>query len=145
MSVQSKCQLDRQTRGVPVVKFSPRAKFVAITIDELILVPIAIVLVYYFAREILVPATLLLIVGSALFVVAKYYLVYPSLAKETHQIYRMEGMHGVVISRVTGNEGKIKVGAEIWDARCDGPPIEKGTDVVILSRESLKVRVKPVD
>ena len=128
-----------------MVKFSPKAKFVAITIDELILVPIAIVLVYYFAREILLPATLLLIVGSALFVVAKYYLVYPSLAKDTHQIYRMEGMHGVVISRVTGIEGKIKVGAEIWDARCDGPAIEKDTEVVILLRESLKVRVKPVD
>lgn len=128
-----------------MVKFSPRVKFIAITVDELILVPIAIVLVYYFAREILVPAILLLLVGSVIFVAAKYYLVYPSLSQDAHPIYTMEGMHGVVLSRVTGNEGKIKVGAEIWDARCDGPPIEKGTEVVILSRASLKVRVKPVE
>jgi membrane protein implicated in regulation of membrane protease activity len=128
-----------------VVKFSPRIKFIAITIDELVLVPIAVIIVYFFARQILVPVILLLIVGSVLFVAAKYYLVYPSLQEGTHPIYKMEGTHAMVISRVTGKEGKIKVGAEIWDARCDGPPIEKGTEVVILSRESLKVRVKPVD
>jgi membrane protein implicated in regulation of membrane protease activity len=128
-----------------VVKFSPRVKFIAITIDELILVPIAVVIIYYFARDLLIPATLLLIIGSVIFVAAKYYLVYPSLQDVVHPIYKMEGTRGVVISRVTGNEGKIKVGAEIWDARCDGPPIEKGSEVVILSRESLKVRVRAAD
>jgi membrane protein implicated in regulation of membrane protease activity len=128
-----------------VVKFSPRVKFIAITIDELILVPIAVVIIYYCARDLLIPATLLLIIGSVIFVAAKYYLVYPSLQDVVHPIYKMEGTRGVVISRVTGNEGKIKVGAEIWDARCDGPPIEKGSEVVILSRESLKVRVRAAD
>ena len=128
-----------------MVKFSPRVKFIAITIDELILVPIAVVIIYYFARDLLIPATLLLIIGSVIFVAAKYYLVYPSLQDVVHPIYKMEGTRGVVISRVTGNEGKIKVGAEIWDARCDGPPIEKGSEVVILSRESLKVRVRAAD
>jgi membrane protein implicated in regulation of membrane protease activity len=128
-----------------VVKFSPRLKFIAITIDELILIPVAVVIIYYFARDLLIPSTILLIIGSIIFVAAKYYLVYPSLQDEAHPIYKMEGARGVVISRVTGNEGKIKVGAEIWDARCDGPPIEKGSAVVILSRESLKVRVRPAD
>ncbi|MHA1863386.1 MAG: NfeD family protein, partial [Candidatus Thorarchaeota archaeon] len=36
-----------------------------------------------------------------------------------------------------------KVGAEIWEARSDNGEILAGVEVVIVSRESLKVHVKP--
>ena len=52
-------------------------------------------------------------------------------------------MKGVVIEDVTQISGKIRVGAEIWDARCDVGDIKIGTKVVVKSRESLEVRVEP--
>jgi len=126
-----------------MVNFSPRVKFIAITIDELVLIPIAMWIVYVFKPDWFLPATVLLIIGAAIFVVAKYYIVYPSLLDEPRPFYELQGMKGVVIEDVTQVAGKIRVGAEIWDARCDVGPIKSGTEVVIVSRESLKVRVKP--
>lgn len=126
-----------------MVNFSPRVKFIAITIDELVLIPIAMWIVYVFRPDWFLPATILLIIGAAIFVVAKYYIVYPSLLDEPRPFYELQGMKGVVIEDVTQVAGKIRVGAEIWDARCDVGPIKSGTEVVIVSRESLKVRVKP--
>ena len=120
-------------------------KFIAVTIDELVLVPIVIYIVYLTAPDYLLPATLLLLIGAAVFVIVKYQLVYQSLKDEPHPLHTIEGREGIVIEAVSGKSGKIKVGAEIWDARCDGPALEKGTRVVIVSRESFKVRVKPLD
>jgi membrane protein implicated in regulation of membrane protease activity len=126
-----------------MVDFSPRAKFIAITVDELILVPIAMWIVYVFKPDWFVPATILLIIGAALFVAAKYYIVYPSLQDESRPFYELQGMKGIVIEDVTQIGGKIRVGAEIWDARCDVGDIKSGTEVVVVSRESMKVRVEP--
>ncbi len=126
-----------------VVDFSPRAKFIAITVDELILVPIAMWIVYTFRPDWFLPATILLIIGAAIFVAGKYYLVYPSLLDEARPFYELEGMKGVVIYDVTQVAGKIRVGAELWDARCDVGEIKSGTEVVVVSRESMKVRVEP--
>lgn len=126
-----------------MVDFSPRAKFIAITVDELILVPIAMWIVYIFRPDWLLPATILLIIGAAVFVVGKYYLVYPSLIDEANKFYELKGMKGVVIDDVTQVRGKIRVGAEIWDARCDVGEIKAGTEVVVVSRESMRVRVEP--
>jgi membrane protein implicated in regulation of membrane protease activity len=126
-----------------MVNFSPKVKFIAITIDELVLIPIAMWIVYVFRPDWFIPATILLIIGAAIFVVAKYYIVYPSLLDEPRPFYELHGMKGVVIEEVTQVAGKIRVGAEIWEARCDVGPIKSGTEVVIVSRESLKVRVKP--
>jgi membrane protein implicated in regulation of membrane protease activity len=126
-----------------MVNFSPRVKFIAITVDELILVPIAMWIVFVFRPDWFVPATILLIIGAALFVAAKYYLVYPSLLDESRPFYELQGMKGMVIVDVTQISGKIRVGAEIWDARCDVGDIKSGTEVVIVSRESMKVRVEP--
>ena len=126
-----------------MVDFSPRAKFIAITVDELILVPIAMWIVYIFRPDWFVPATILLIIGAAIFVAGKYYLVYPSLVDEASPFYELKGMKGIVIDDVTQISGKIRVGAEIWDARCDVGEIKSGTEVVIVSRESMQVRVEP--
>ena len=126
-----------------MVDFSPRAKFIAITVDELILVPIAMWIVYVFKPDWFVPATILLIIGAAIFVAAKYYIVYPSLLDESRPFYELQGMKGKVIEDVTQIGGKIRVGAEIWDARCDVGDIKSGTEVVVVSRESMQVRVEP--
>jgi membrane protein implicated in regulation of membrane protease activity len=126
-----------------LVDFSPRAKFIAITVDELILVPIAIILVYFFKPEWLLPITILLIIGAAIFVAGKYYLIYPSLLDTPNKFYELKGLRGTVIDTVTAVSGKIKVGAEIWEARCDVGEILKGTQVVIVDRDMMKVRVEP--
>ncbi len=122
---------------------SPKVKFIIITVDELILVPIAIVLVYYFIPELLPFATVTLIIGAVLFVAAKYYLIYPSLQEGSYMLYSLEGMTGKVIDTVTSTSGKIKVGAEIWEARCDEGEIAIGVEVDVISRESMRVRVVP--
>jgi membrane protein implicated in regulation of membrane protease activity len=124
---------------------SPRVKFIVITVDELILVPIALILVYYFIPELLPFATVALVIGAIVFVAAKYYLIYPSLQEGSHALYDLEGMTGKVIDTVTKTSGKIKVGAEIWEARYDEGEIPIGAEVNVVSRESMKVRVVPKD
>ncbi|NHI83864.1 MAG: hypothetical protein EAX81_06155 [Candidatus Thorarchaeota archaeon] len=124
---------------------SAKVKFIVITIDELILVPIAIVLVYYFIPDLVVYATIALIIGAAIFVAVKYYLVYPSLQDGSYMLYNLEGMMGKVIEPVTQRSGKIKVGAEIWDARCDEGEIPTGVDVKVVSRDHMRVRVIPLE
>jgi membrane protein implicated in regulation of membrane protease activity len=128
-----------------MVDFSPRAKFIAITMDELILVPIAMWIVYIFRPDWFLIATILLIIGAVVFVAAKYYLIYPSLLDESRPFYELQGMKGIVIDDVSEVDGKIKVGAEIWEARCDVGEIKSGTEVIIVARESMKVRVEPVN
>ncbi|MHA1961629.1 MAG: NfeD family protein [Candidatus Thorarchaeota archaeon] len=124
---------------------SARVKFFVITIDEMILVPIAIIIVYFFVPELLVQITALLIVGSVLFIAAKYYLVYPSLQETgSYALYDLKGMKAIVVEPVTTQTGKVKVGAEIWDARCkEGLEIESGTEVNIIDRELMRVLVAP--
>ena len=126
-----------------MVDFSPRAKFIAITADEMILVPIAILIVYFLKPEWLLPITILLIIGAVIFVAGKYYLIYPSLLDTPNPFYELKGLKGTVIDTVTPVSGKIKVGAEIWDARCDVGEIESGTEVVIVSRDMMRVSVEP--
>ncbi|MHA1925456.1 MAG: NfeD family protein [Candidatus Thorarchaeota archaeon] len=122
---------------------SPRVKFIAITIDELFLVPIAMALAYFFVPDWFIPLTIVLIVGAVVFVVAKYYLVYPSLQESSYSFYEIEGLRGKVIEEVTDSSGKIKVGAEIWDARCDAGSIGVGTEIKVLSRDMMRVIVAP--
>jgi membrane protein implicated in regulation of membrane protease activity len=125
---------------------SPRVKFILITVDELILVPVAIALVYFFAPEFLIPVALLTSIGAVIFVIIKYYVVYPTLAKESsYGFYELSGLTGVVIMPVTPTSGKIKVGSELWDARCDEDEIPIDTEVRILSRESFKVHVARIE
>ncbi|TFH03722.1 MAG: hypothetical protein E4H14_16210 [Candidatus Thorarchaeota archaeon] len=126
-----------------MVKFSPRVKFILITVDELLLVPALILVAYYFIPE-LVPFTVVAtIVGAIVFVAAKYHLVYDSLKEGTDFLYDLPGMKCKVLETVTDTSGKVRFGAEIWDARSDNGEILKGTEVIIVSRESMKVRVKP--
>lgn len=126
---------------------SPRVKFIVITVDELVLVPIAMAIVYFFAPEWLLLISVLLIIGAAIFVLGKYYLVYPSLLNTpSHALYELKGMKAVVVDSVTSASGKIRVGSEIWDARCkDGLEISAGTEVKILDRVSFRVLVGPLN
>ena len=126
-----------------MVSLSPRVKFIAITIDELFLVPVAMALAYFFVPDWFIPLTILLIIGAAVFVIAKYHLVYPTLLESSYSFYEFEGLRGKVIEEVTISSGKIKVGAEIWDARCDVGRIEVGKAVTIISRDMMRVVVAP--
>jgi len=126
-----------------VVKLSPRAKFILITVDELLLVPLLIFLAYYFLPEILPFTIVVTIVGAVIYVVVKYRFIYDSLKEGTYYLYEVEGIKCKVIETVTPISGKIKVGAEIWDARSDNGEILAGTKAVIVSRERLIVHVKP--
>lgn len=126
--------------------FSPKAKFIAMTVDELFLVPLIIFVVYYFAPEYLWDVTMIAIVGAAIFVAAKYYIVYPSLLDSaSYELYDLKGMTGIVTEMVTPNHGKIRVGVEIWDARCETGEIAPGTQVHVLSRQNLMVNVAAID
>lgn len=126
-----------------MVKLTPRIKFIAITIDELLLVPLLIVLAYYFVPELLPFTIVASIAGAAVFVAVKYWLVYDSLKDESYYLYDLAGTRCIVIDMVTPKSGKIKVGAEIWDARTDFGEILPGTEAVIVSRENFKVHIKP--
>jgi len=122
---------------------SPKVKFIAITIDELVLVPLAIIFVYYFLPDYFLASIIIGIIGSAVFVGTKYYLVYPQLLDTSYALYGLEGIIGIVKQTVTPQSGKITVGQELWDARCDIGEITPGTKVTIISRDSLQVRVQP--
>jgi membrane protein implicated in regulation of membrane protease activity len=126
-----------------VVKLTPRLKFILITVDELLLVPVLILAAYYFIPELLPFTIVATILGAIVFVAIKYQLVYDSLKEGTHYLYHLEGTRCKVIEKVTSSAGKVKVGAEIWDARSDNGEILVGTEVVIVSRESMRVNVKP--
>jgi membrane protein implicated in regulation of membrane protease activity len=124
---------------------SPLTKFILITIDELVLVPIALVLIAMFVPEYFLLALIIAIPGSIIFVAAKWYIVYPALQEGSYKLYDLKDMEGTVISTVTPNSGKIKVGQEIWEARCEDDEIPKGTTVRVVSRESMKVKVKAIE
>lgn len=123
---------------------SKRVKFFVITIDELILVPLAWILVYFFIPQLLVTAIVLGVVGSAVFVAIKYYFIYPVLGDDSYKMYDLKGVHGKVTDTVTLSSGKIRVGQEIWDATSEYGELALGTEVVIESRESFIVRVAPL-
>ena len=50
-----------------------------------------------------------------------------------------------MIELVTDSAGKVRVGAEIWEARSDTGEIPSGTEVLIVSRANMKLNVKPWD
>ena len=120
---------------------SPKVKFLAITVDELVLVPLAIVFVYWFLPDYFLMSIIIGIVGSAIFVAIKYWLVYP--LDTSYSYYDLQGIVGTVKVTVTPQSGKITVGQELWDARCDVGEIAPGTKVRVIARDSLLVRVAP--
>jgi membrane protein implicated in regulation of membrane protease activity len=124
-----------------MVKLTPRMKFIVITINELMLVPVVILLVHYFIPELLPFTIVASISGAILFVGVKYYLVYDSLQDGSYYLYDLTGTKCKVIESVTANSGKVRVGAEIWEARSEFGEIPIGSEVVIISRENFKLTV----
>jgi membrane protein implicated in regulation of membrane protease activity len=124
-----------------VLRFSPLVKFLAITIDEIVLIPLALVLVHYFLPEFLLVAIVVGIVGGSVFVAIKWYLVYPQLLDGSYAYYDLQGVSGTAIETITSHSGRIRVGQEIWDARCDVGTISPGEQVRVISRDSMRVRV----
>ena len=128
-----------------MVKLSPRLKFIAITIDELLLVPILIFLAYHFVPDLFVFTVVTSMIGAAIFVAIKYQLVYDALQEGTYYLYHMHGIKCKAIENITQDSGKVKLGAEIWQARSHLGDIPSGTEVIIVSREHMKLTVKPLD
>ena len=126
-----------------MVKLSPRAKFILITVDELLLVPLLILVAYYFLPDLLLFTIVVTILGAVIYVPLKYRFIYDSLKEETYYLYEIAGTKCNVIETVTPTSGKVKIGAEIWEARSDNDEILAGTKAVIVSRESLIVHVNP--
>ncbi len=121
---------------------SPRVKFIAITIDELVLVPLAIIVVYYLLPDFLLASIIIGLIGSTVYIAIKYYFIYPSLLDTSYAYYDLAGISGVVIENVSRDHGKIRVGQEIWDARTDEGSFPPGTKIKIVSRDSMVVKVK---
>jgi membrane protein implicated in regulation of membrane protease activity len=126
-----------------MVKLTPKIKFIAITINELLLVPILIFIAYYFVPDLLLFTIVASISGGVIFVFVKYRLVYDSLREGSYYLYNLEGTRCIVIDSVSSKAGKVRIGAEIWEARSEYTEIPRGTAAVIVSRDNLKVQVKP--
>ena len=124
-----------------MVKLSPKAKFILITVDDLLLVPLVILVAYYFFPDLLLITTVVTILGVVIYVPVKYRFIIDSLKDGTYYLYEIVGTKCNVIETVTPTSGKVKIGAEIWEARCDNGEILAGTKTVIVSRESLIVHV----
>ena len=89
------------------------------TVDELLLVPALILGAYYFVPDLLLFTIVTTIIGATIFVIAKYHLIYDSLKDGSYYLYDLAGMKCKVIEIVTSTSGKVKIGAEIWEARSD--------------------------
>jgi membrane protein implicated in regulation of membrane protease activity len=126
-----------------VVKLSPRAKFILVTIDELLLVPILILGSYFYVPDLLQFTIVATILGASIFVAVKYRLIYDSLKEGSYYLYDLKGIRCKAIEVISPSSGKVKIGAEIWEARSDAGEILVGTEVVVVSRENMKVHVKP--
>ena len=116
-----------------------------VTIDELVLIPIALFVVATFLPELLVPSIIIAIVGGTVYVAAKYYLIYPSLQEGGTVSYDIIGMSGKVVTTVTSTSGTVKVGSEIWTARCDEDELPTGSLVVVVERDGFTVKVKAAE
>jgi membrane protein implicated in regulation of membrane protease activity len=60
-------------------------------------------------------------------------------------IEALVGAHGVVLSTVDGTTGRIKLGGDVWSARCltDGQLIEPGTKVTVVEISGATAVVSP--
>ena len=123
---------------------SPRFKFIAITIDEIVAVIVIVLIVGHFFPDLLMWAVLIATIGTTLFVVAKYYIVYPSLQEGGTVDYDVVGLVGQVVETVTPRGGKIRIGGERWAARCEESEIPAKTRVIVVSREGMQLVVRPV-
>ena len=127
------------------MRLSPKIKFIAITVDELLLVPLFIILAYYFIPELLLFTIVVSIAGAIIFVAVKYQLVYDALQDGSYYLYEMSGIKCRAIEDITKHSGKVRIGQEIWLARSHLEDILSGTEVIVVSRDQMKVIVKPLE
>ena len=81
-----------------MVKLSPRVKFILITVDELLLVPLLILVAYYFFPDLLLFTIVATILGAVIYVPLKYRFIYDSLKDGTYYLYEI-GKHDVTMVR----------------------------------------------
>jgi membrane-bound ClpP family serine protease len=87
-------------------------------------------------------ATVLIVIIFAVYAVTVFRLGSRILYKKPLPgLTDMVGMEGKVI-RSLKPDGLVQIEGELWEARTENQPIEKGTDVVVVSQERLKLVVR---
>lgn len=124
---------------------SPKAMFVVTSLDNVAVAIIALVIVYVYLIDYFQVAVVLIAVGTVAYFILKYYWIYPVLKQAPHRGYELEDMIGQVLEPVTPTGGKVKVGTEIWNARCEEGLLPVGTKVKVVSHDNLRVRVAPLE
>ncbi len=128
-----------------MVGSSARRKFVLINLDDILLAAIIVVAAYYLVPDLFVEALILVVIGLIVIIAAKYYLLYPMMDDRPQVSYDIVGRTGVVIETVTETDGRIRVGGEIWHARCQEGVIDIGQNVMVTGRENLLLWVSPIE
>ena len=122
----------------------PITKFILVTIDEIIIIAILVYAVYVFFPEYFLIALIISIIGTPIFVIAKYIIVRETLS-EKHYKYDVVGYRGRVVKKLTP-KGSIRVRGEIWRAISEtGEHILEGEEVFIVRREGNVLYVKRCD
>ena len=122
----------------------PITKFILVTIDEIIIIAILVYAVYIFLPEYFLIALIISIIGTPIFVIAKYIIVRETLS-EKHYKYDVVGYGGRVVKKLTP-KGSIRVRGEIWRAISEtGEHILEGEEVFIVRREGNVLYVKRCD
>ncbi|MGQ4871184.1 MAG: NfeD family protein [Candidatus Thorarchaeota archaeon] len=129
-----------------MVDLSPRLKFIVINLDEVLLLVIALVIIYWFLPGLVVQIAIIGAVGLGIIIAVKYKLLYSMLGDTSGRYYDIVGMRGEVVSEVTSTDGRVRIGPEIWHARSeDQGSIPVGTNVVVTKRDGLVIYVMPAE
>ncbi len=125
---------------------SARSKFVLINLDDIAVAAVILVIVYFLFPGYLLAAIVLVMIGLVVLIAAKYYLIYPVIGDTTGVVYDVVGKTGTVIRDVTTSDGRVRIGGEIWHARCDETDVIKtGSPVRVVGRDRLVLLVAPLE
>ncbi len=127
-----------------MVKLSAKEKFVLINLDEFVILLFALAAVYWFLPQYFLIAVVIAAIGFTLFIIAKYYLVYPVL-DDTSKSFDVVGFVGEAVTDITPDGGRVRIGQEIWNARSTTGTILNGSSVKVLKRDGLILSVAHVE
>ncbi len=125
-------------------RLSPRMRFLVINLDEIIILLLILAGIYWIFPDYFQVLAVIAVVGFIILIAAKYRLLYPVL-NDVPRNYDVTDMIGETISHVTADDGRIRIGAEIWHARTEGDEIPAGTRVRVVSRNGMVLLVARED
>lgn len=112
---------------------------VRVLVFSIVYVLITVVLVSYFGQKWLLIPVFIVIVVWGIYV----YRMNVKVLGMPVQSMELEGLEGRALTDVQ-EEGKVKVRAEIWNAR-SVQYIKKGTKVKVITRDGIVLEVEPVE